>query len=159
MCFETMLLLKENYELCILVIDFRRLTPNLLHEWNKTLVNNADTDKFCLFYANGKLCKMCRARRGKGACRIIASLGAQDVNLAQKAYYNGHYGFHGLKVQNMLQADGMRYTFADSLHCVDSILLHKSNLIKMISHLRVGTVDQKVPKVVLDKTYGRHSIK
>lgn len=34
-------LLKEHYEICVLVIDYRRLTPALLQQWSETMVDYA----------------------------------------------------------------------------------------------------------------------
>jgi hypothetical protein len=42
---------------------------------------------------------------------ICEAAGCGDVNLMQRAYYNGHYKYHGGKVQHVLQADGMAHSF------------------------------------------------
>ena len=37
--------LKHNYERCVLVVDFRRLTPQLLENWNETLEAHAGVER------------------------------------------------------------------------------------------------------------------
>ena len=145
-------LLKENYERCTLVIDFRRLTPQLLDNWSETIEAHTGAERDIIFFCDGKAWKTCRPGRGKEARRIIRSIGEEDVNLMQKAYYNGHYGFHGVKMQQMLQADGIRMTFNDSIRRHDSVVLHHSGMIPMISHLTIGDEGRKA-KVGADKAH------
>jgi hypothetical protein len=38
-----------------------------------------------------------------GCSQNVRAASGDDINLAQQAYYNGHYGFAGVKVQ----ADGI----------------------------------------------------
>jgi hypothetical protein len=42
---------------------------------------------------------------------LIRTVGGDDVNLVQQTYYNDHDGFSGAKVQHVLQADGLCYSF------------------------------------------------
>jgi hypothetical protein len=64
-----------------------------------------------LFFADGKLWKMAKPERGDAANALIRAVGGDDVNLVQQAYYNSHYGISGAKVQHVLQADVMCYSF------------------------------------------------
>ena len=85
---------------------------------------------------------------------MFGSIGEEDVNLMQKAYCNGHYGFHGVKTQQMLQADGIRMTFNDSIRRHDSVALHHSGMIPMTSHLTIGD-EGRSAKVGCDKAHPR----
>ena len=122
-------LLKEHYEICVLVLDYRCLTPDLLEEWNQTMLSYCDAAKDFLFFVDGKPWRICRPGKGKAANEIMRQVGDQDLNLVQKAYYNGHYRFHCLKVSSVLQADRMRHAYAESLRRHDSVVLHNSYII------------------------------
>ena len=87
----------------------------------------------------------------------MSRVGDDDVNLVQKAYCNGHYGFHGLKVSSVLQADGMRHAHAGSLRRHETFVLRTSKMIEMIAQLRIGS-DQRVPKCSSDKACGRNEV-
>lgn len=41
---------------------------------------------------------MAHPGKGQAATNIADAAGVNDVNLVQRAYYNGHYRFHGAKV-------------------------------------------------------------
>ena len=142
--------MKDKYERCVLVLDFRRLTPQLLENWSETLEAHAGAERDVIFFCDGKAWRACRPGRGKSARKILGAIGESDINLTQKAYYNGHYGLHGLKVQQILQGDGMRLAFQDSVRRHDSVLLHHSGMLSMMPFLRIGTEGRNV-KVGTDK--------
>jgi hypothetical protein len=56
---------------------------------------------------DGKAVRVSKPGTGNAASRYAAQHGV-SVNLVQRAFYNGHYAFHGAKVQHMIQA----YAFA-----------------------------------------------
>jgi hypothetical protein len=58
---------------------------------------------------------MTRPGRGDAAAALVRNVGENNVNLVQQAYYNGHYGFCGAKVQHVLQVDGISYSFVAPL--------------------------------------------
>jgi hypothetical protein len=60
---------------------------------------------------DGKPWKMARPGHGDAADVLVRAAGKDDVNLVQQVYYNGHYGFASAKVQHVLQADGICYSF------------------------------------------------
>jgi hypothetical protein len=66
-----------------------------------------------------------------------------------------HYGFCGGKVQHVLQADGMCYSFACPLCQHDAIVLHSSSMVNMLSVLFVDDNAVRPVKTVTDKAYGR----
>lgn len=69
---------------------------------------------------------------------MIADMaGTDDVNLVQKAYYNGHYGFHGAKVQHMVQADGIMMSFVALIRNHDAKVIISSNMFTMVNTLYV----------------------
>ena len=57
-----------------------------------------------MFWTDGKPRKFCHPGTGKAARNFAAVVGMEDVNLEQQAFYNGHYHFHGVKVQHVVQA-------------------------------------------------------
>jgi hypothetical protein len=73
----------------------------------------------------------------------------------QKMYYNGHYKAHGAKVQHLLQADGMVYSWTCPLQNHDSLVLRKSGMLLMLSALFVNYDPSRLVKCVTDKAYGR----
>jgi hypothetical protein len=55
------------------------------------------------------------AKPGNGQAADRAA-GGDRVNLVQQAFYNAHYCFVGGKVQHVLEADGICYSFTCPLH-------------------------------------------
>lgn len=73
----------------------------------------------------------------------------------QQAFYNDHYGFAGAKVQHVLQADGMCYSFTCPLRRHDAMVLRESSMLTMLSLLYVNNDPLRPVKCVTDKAYGR----
>jgi hypothetical protein len=69
----------------------------------------------------------------------------------QHSYYNGHYGFAGAKVQHVLQADGMCYSFTCPLRHHDAIVLRKSSMTTMLSILYMNDDPLRPVKPLLIK--------
>jgi hypothetical protein len=65
----------------------------------------------CIIFSDGKPWKMAKPGSRDAANALIRAAGGDNVNLVQQAFYNGHYGFAGAKVQHVLQADGLCYSF------------------------------------------------
>jgi hypothetical protein len=64
----------------------------------------------------------------------------------QRAFYNGHNKYHGGKVQHVLQADGIVYSFTCPIHNHDALVLHNSTMHLMLSSylLMVIKTDQQL---------------
>ena len=75
--------------------------------------------------------------RGRAVREICEATGVQDVNLMQQAFYNGHYKFHGGKVQHVLQADGMAHSFTCPIHNHDASVLRTSSMFLMLSNVYI----------------------
>ena len=56
----------------------------------------------CYFFTDGKPWKMAKPGTGDAAAALIRAAGGDEVNQVQQAFYNGHYGFAGAKVQHVL---------------------------------------------------------
>jgi hypothetical protein len=93
--------------------------------------------------------------RGETAQALVAAVGGDDINLVQQAYYNGHYGFCGAKVQHVLQADGLCYSFTCPLSWHDASVLCSSSMITMLSVLYVNNDHACPVKTVTNKAYGQ----
>jgi hypothetical protein len=98
---------------------------------------------------------MARPGHGQAVEVLCIAVGGGDVNLVQQAHYNGHYGFCGGKVQHVLQADGMCYSFVCPLCQHDAMVLHSSSMVNMLSVLFVDGDPARPVKTVTDKAYGR----
>jgi hypothetical protein len=85
----------------------------------------------------------------------VTAAGGDNVNMMQQAYYNGHYGFCGAKVQHVLQADGMCYSFTCPLRRHDASVLRSSSMMTMLSVLYINNDQARPVKTVTDKAYGR----
>jgi hypothetical protein len=73
----------------------------------------------------------------------------------QRAYYNGHYKYHGRKVQHVIQADGMAHSFTCPIRNHDALVLRNSSMILMLSSVFIGG-DLNRPGITdTDKAYGR----
>jgi len=105
-----------------------------------------------LFFSNGKPWKM--AKLGNGVAADAHIRAADQINLIQQAFYNGHYGFSGAKVQQILQADGICYNFTCPLHRHDAMVLQVSSMLTMLSVLYMNNNPNRPAKCVTDKAYG-----
>jgi hypothetical protein len=54
---------------------------------------------------------MAKPGTGDAAAALMKTAGGDEVNQVQQVLYNGHYGFAGMIVQHVLQADGLCYSF------------------------------------------------
>ena len=105
---------------CVLVLYYRRITPDLLQEWSETMVDHCGTAQELLFFVDGKPWRTCRLGAGKAAHEVMRQVGHGNVNFVQMSHYNGHCGMHGLEVSSVLQADGVRHAHSESLRRHDS---------------------------------------
>jgi hypothetical protein len=119
------------------------------------MVFHCDCSQDILFFTDRKLRKLCRPGSGCAAEALARAADGQDVNLVQQAYYNGHYGFSGGKVQHVLQADGMCYSFTCPLRFQDPLVLQQSSMLMMLSVLYANGDRNRPVKCITDKAYGR----
>ena len=122
MCYELFYLLKQHYEKYVLVIDYRRLTTDLLKEWSETMVDHCGTAQDFMFFIDGKPCRAYPTGTSKETHEKMRQVGDENVNFVQMAYCDGHYGMCGLKVSSFLKADGVRHTIRN--HYIAVVLLH-----------------------------------
>jgi hypothetical protein len=73
----------------------------------------------------------------------------------QRAYYNGHYKYHGGKVQHVLQADGMAHSFTCPICNHDALVLRNSAMLLMLSSVYINGDLNRPAITVTDKAYGR----
>jgi hypothetical protein len=104
---------------------------------------------------DGKPWKMAKPGTGDAAAALLRAAGGDEVNQVQQAFYNGHYGFAGAKVQHVLQADGLCYSFTCPLRRHDAMVLQESSMLTMLSILYVNNDPAQPVKCVTDKAYGR----
>jgi hypothetical protein len=74
----------------------------------------------------------------------------------QCAYYNGHYKYHGGKVQHVLKADGMALSFTCPIQNHDALVLHNSSMRVMLSNVFINGDLNRPAVPVTDKAY-KHS--
>jgi hypothetical protein len=151
---ETFHLLASTYRKCVRVLDYRRINP-LLEEWGQKMSLHCGCDDNVIFFTDGKPWKMSRPGRGRAVRQICEAAGCGDVNLMQRAYYNGHYKYHGGKVQHVVQADGMAHSFTCPIRNHDALVLRNSSMIIMLSSVFIGGDLQRPAITVTDKAYGR----
>jgi hypothetical protein len=133
------------------VLDYRRINP-LVVEWGQTISAYCGCDPNVIFFTDGKPWKLARPGRGRAVKDICLAAGCADVNLMQRAFYNGHYRYHGAKVQHVLQADGIAYSFTCPIRNHDSMVLQYSSMLLMLSSVFINGL----PAItVTDKAYGR----
>ncbi len=72
---------------------------------------------------------MAKPGTGDAATALIRAAGGDEVNQVQQAFYNGHYGFAGAKVQHVLQADGLCYSFTCPVRRHDAMVLQESSML------------------------------
>jgi hypothetical protein len=125
-------LLAQHYRKLVQVLDYQHIIQ-LLEEWSDTMVLYSGCCPDVLFFMDRKPWKMAKPGKGDAATALVRAAGGDDVNLVQQAYYNGHYGFGGAKVQHVLQADGMCYSFTCPLRRRDAMVLQASSMLTMLS--------------------------
>ena len=101
------------------------------------------------FFTDGKPWKMAHPGKGQAATNIGDAAGVNDVNLVQRAYYNGHYRFHGAKVQHVVQADSIMYSFVCPICRHDSSVLHTSTMLIQLSSIFVKGDQARPGKTML----------
>jgi hypothetical protein len=84
-------LLAHHYRRLVQVLDYRRIIP-LLAFWSDEMVFNTGCSLDVIFFTDGKPWKTARPGHGATAQALVAA-GRNDINLMQRAYNNGHYGF------------------------------------------------------------------
>ena len=151
---EIFRMLAQYYRKCVRVLDYRRINP-LLEEWGQQMAFHRGTDPHVLFFTDGKPWKMSRPGKGQAVRQICEYAGCGDINLMQRAYYNGHYKYHGGKVQHVLQADGMVHSFTCPIRNHDALVLRNSSMHLMLSALYVNGDADRPALTVTDKAYGR----
>jgi len=102
--------LSKHYRIILKCIDFRRVKP-VLDDWEDTLMRTTGTSPGVLFATDGKATKTCCPGSGNFARNLARRLGC-SANLMQRAFFNGHYAMHGIKLNMLLQADGMSLTYS-----------------------------------------------
>jgi hypothetical protein len=105
------------------------------------------------FFHGWKAMEMAWPGRGDAADASVRAAGGDDIKLMQQAYYNEHYGFAGAKVQHVLQAEGMRYSFTCPLLHHDAIVLQESVLLTMLSVLYINNNPLRPIKCVSYKAW------
>jgi hypothetical protein len=151
---EIFSLLNQHYRKLVQVLDYHRIIP-LLEDWSFTMVQYSGCCPDVLFFTDGKPWKLAKPGTGDAATALVQAAGGHDVNLVQRSYYNGHYGFAGAKVQHVLQADGMCYSFTCPLRRHDAMVLRESSMLTMLSVLYVNNDPLRPVRCVTDKAYGR----
>jgi len=91
--------------------------------------------------------------RGRAVQEIWEALGDQDVKLMQRTFYNGHYKYHGGKIQHVLQAYGMAHSFMCPIWNHDALVLRTSSMFLMLSALYINGDWNHLAKTVTDKAY------
>jgi hypothetical protein len=147
-------LVSRYYRRLVQVLDYRLILP-LLSEWSDNMVAYTGCCPKVLFFTDGKPWKMAKPGSRDDANALIRAAGGDDVNLVQQAFYNGHYGFAGAKVQYVLQADGLCYSFTCPLRRHDAMVLKESSMLTILQVLFITNDPQHPVKCVSDKAYGR----
>jgi hypothetical protein len=118
---ELFSLLAQHYRRLVQVLDYRRIIL-LLEEWSDSMVMYTGCCRDVLFFTDGKPWKMAKPGTGDAAAALERAAGGDQVNQVQQAFYNDHYGFAGAKIQHVLQADGLCYSFTCPLCRHDAIV-------------------------------------
>jgi hypothetical protein len=73
----------------------------------------------------------------------------------QRAFYNGHYKYHGGKVQHVVQEDGMAHSFTCPIRNHDALVLRNSSMILMLSSVFICGDLYQPAITITDKAYGK----
>ncbi len=127
----------------------------MLEQWGQKMAEHCGTDTNVIFFTDGKPWKMLHPGRSRAVQEICLAAGVTDVNLMQRAYCNGHYKYHGGKIQHVLQADGIVHSFTCPIRNHDALLLRNSSMLLMLSSVFINGDPNQPAVTVMDKAYGR----
>lgn len=131
------------------VLDYRRINP-LLEKWDQQMAFPCSTDPHVLFFTDGKPWKTSWPGRWWALRQICKYAGCVDVDPMQRACYNGHFKYHGGKVQHILQADEIVPGFTCPIQNHDALWLRNSSMHLILN----GDVEQPA-MTVMDKACSR----
>ena len=80
-------LLKEHHERCLLVLDCRRFTPDLLEEWSQTMESHCGAAHDFLCFTDAKPYHTCRPGKGKVANEIMSKIGDLYVKVILRIWF------------------------------------------------------------------------
>jgi len=144
--------LHDHYGITVTSFDFLRIIPQL-PLWDEVMTSNGDTIPGVVAYIDGKAWRWCRPGPGAYFQNIAHALHL-DVSQVQRAWYNGHYSHHGGKVQHVVFADAMVYTFLDSIRRHDAHVLRSSGVNVMLEQLFIDDPTNNMATVNTRPAYG-----
>ena len=149
---ETILnLVIEEYCALITNMDYRRVLREL-DDWSSTLMMHGAGTRDGVFFADGKAKKDCKpGPAGKTARAIALHLGV-SADKIQESMYNGYYGFHGEKVQHIIDASGMIYAYGTCLRTPDAKVFEESGMKQQLKFYVNNDLTRPV-KTVTDTAY------
>jgi len=134
------------YRLLTSTIDFRRVKP-MFRDWIASMAQDgiSGTPDVC-FIMDGKAWQWSKPGSGMAAEELAAKVAAHagqgyNVNLVQRAYYNGNYRLHGAKVQHLLEVDGVIICYVSSVRVHDARMYRESTVEAQLSTLYVVEAD------------------
>lgn len=159
---STVTQIKGMYGIVVGNLDFARVVPQL-EDWAATVhARREGMDKGlgtrnALYAVDGKAWQWMRPGEGQAAWDLamkaaVAQGQPLSVNLVQRAYYNGNYGFHGAKANHLFQFDGMIHATMASVRAHGSKCFKDSALYDQLHALHLPNGDPI--KCLADAAYG-----
>lgn len=117
-----------EFEAVVTRLDVLRITP-LLPDFAQSVRDAGGLLDNVVCFIDGKAWATCRpgGRESSGP--------HDDI---QRAFYSGYYKAHGLKAQNVMFCDGIRYIHVESIRDHDQILLEKSYFLVQLDHMFIN---------------------
>jgi hypothetical protein len=97
---------------------------------------------------------MAKPGNGDAADELVRGASGDQVNFMQQAFYSGYHGFVAAKIQHVLEADGVCYSFTCPLCRHDAMILQESSMLTMISLLQINNGPLRPAKYITDKGHG-----
>ena len=139
-----------GYRRLITTFDFVRIKPRL-DEWAAAVQESSPGGTpGVVCWADGKPWKFPKPGCGAAARNMAAAAGVQ-LDDVQRSFYNRNYRGHGVKVQEVVFADGIKYSYCFSLRRHDSHVMVESGHSDMLSALFLS--DGSPAKCVTDQAY------
>jgi hypothetical protein len=135
--------LMAAYRKLVTTFDFVRIKAKLVEFAEAVDVAAPGGTPWVVCWMDGKPWLFCKPGYGKAARKMARHLGVQ-IDDVQRSFYNRNYKGHGVKVQELIFPDGIKYSFGFSLRRHDSTVYDESTIPEQLDQLFIP--DQAYPQ-------------
>jgi hypothetical protein len=128
--------LMAAYRKLVTTFDFVRIIAKLRAFADAVAAACPGGTAWVVCWLDGKPWLFCKPGGGKAARKLARQLGC-EVDDIQRSFYNKNYKGHGVKVQEVIFSDGIKYSFGFSLRRHDNTVYNESTIPEQLDMLNV----------------------